>query len=150
MEKRYHSAISTPLMSIDRSRFWSASFFSSLVYVSVVGTMRWSSSVLRLFLRRRRRRSRLVSPVSSSSSSPSALMSSSSRSVLSLRESVSEPDEPSSSPSSAMWSERRLLCFCGSFLLVGIPIDAPAREEDLLRAWFCAACSLSIIVGTRG
>jgi hypothetical protein len=46
-----------------------------------------------------------------------------------------------------MWSERCLLCFCGS-VLGGT--EAPARDEDLLRAWLRAACSLSIIVGTCG
>jgi hypothetical protein len=143
--------MSTPLIVMDRMRFWSASFFSSLVYVSVVGTMRWSSRVFRLFLRRRLRLSRFVKPVSSSSSSPSPLMSSSSRSVLSLRESESErsaSDEwSSSSPSSEMWSERCLLCFWGSALG---GTEAPAREEERRRAWFRAACSFSIIVATGG
>lgn len=147
----YHNPISTALISIDLIRFWSASFFSSLVYVSAVGTMRWSSSVFLLFLRRLRRLSLFVNPVSSSSSRPSALMSSSSKSVLSLGESESErsaSDEYSSSPSSAMpCPEGRLLCFFESFLAGA---EAPAREEERLRAWFCAACSFSIIVGTCG
>jgi hypothetical protein len=101
----YHRQMSDPLISIDLSRVWSASFFSSLVYASS-GITRWSSKVFRLFLRRLRRRSRLLSPVSSSSSSPSALMSSSSKSLLSLPESDwSASDEYSSPSSSAMWSE---------------------------------------------
>ena len=115
-------------MSMDWMRFWSANFFSSLVYVSSE-TMRWSSRVFRLFLLRRLRLSLLVRPVSSSSSSPSALMSSSSWSSLSLGESESEPEE--SWPSSAMWSDGRRVCFLESDLVGRV---APAREEERRRA----------------
>ena len=108
--------------------------------------MRWSSNVFLLFLLRRLRLSLLVSPVSSSSSSPSLLMSSSSKSSLSLRDSESEwsASDECSSPSSGMWSERRLRCFFRSVLVGGSV--APAREEERLRA----AVSSSVIVGVGG
>ena len=135
----YQSPMSTPLISMERISVWSAIFFSSLVYV-LVGTMRWSNSVFRLFLRRRRRRSPLVSPVSSSSSSPSPLISPSSKSVLSLGDSDSErsASDGDCSPSSAMCSDGRLRCLRAG-LTVGM--EAPAREEDRRRA----ARSLSIL-----
>lgn len=130
-------------MSMDFRRFWSAIFFSSLVYVSS-GAIRWSSKVFLLFLLRRLRLSLLVRPVSSSSSSPSALMSSLSCSSLSLGESESERSAPDDSgPSSAMWSEGRRRCFLESVLVGRV---APAREEERRRAETWS----SVMVGTGG
>lgn len=138
----YHRPIRAPLTSMDLSKFWSASFFSSFVYVSS-GTMRWSSNVFLLFLLRRLRLSLLVRPVSSSSSSPSALMSSRSGSSLSESESERSAPDEDSSPSSAMWSERCRRCFFRSVLVGRV---APASEEERLRA---AVCS-SVMVGVGG
>ena len=140
--------MSSALINMDCITFWFAIFSSSFVKCTSLGTMRWSSSVFRLFLRRLRRRSPPVSPVSSSSCSPSALMLSSSRWSLSVLSDDAESlsDEPSS-PSSRMLSDLRRLCLRRPECWGGP--EAPTREEERLRAWVAAVWS-SMLLGVGG